>query len=117
MNEIDFKKFNYNILGVNSNLRGDLVLTGDSVITASIEGSIEIKDNGKLILERGSYIKGKIKAIDLEVFGTVEGEIECSGLASIRSSASVIGKLTSSRLVIYPGAQVELSANCQEAES
>lgn len=110
----DFRQFNYNVLGVKSKIIGDLTLSGDAIITSSVEGSIEVIENGKLVLERGSFIKGKIKAIDLEIFGKVEGEIECSGLVSIRSSAHVTGSIKSARLVIYPGAIVEMTANSQE---
>jgi len=114
INDHDFKQFHYNILGIKSQVIGNLILSGDAIITSSIEGSIEVIDTGKLVLERGSYVKGKIKAIDLEIFGQVEGEIECSGLVSIRSSAQVTGSIKSARLVIYPGAIVEMTANSQE---
>jgi cytoskeletal protein CcmA (bactofilin family) len=114
MNDHDFKKFNYNVLGANSKIKGDLTLTGDGIITSEIEGNIEVKENGKLILERGSFVKGKIQAIDLEIFGEVEGDITCSGLVSIRSSAHVTGSIKSARLVIYPGAIVEMTASSQE---
>jgi cytoskeletal protein CcmA (bactofilin family) len=107
----DFKDFHYNVLGAKSNITGDLILSGDTIINSRIEGTIEIRENGKLILERGSFVKGKIKAIDLEIFGIVDGDIECSGLVSIRSSAQVQGNITSGRLVIYPGAIVEMQAS------
>ncbi len=110
----DFKDFHYNILGKKTHIEGDVILCGDAVINSSISGSIQVKEEGKLILERGSFIKGKIKAIDLEIFGRVEGDIECSGLVSIRSSAEVIGTIKSGRLVIYPGAIVEMKASSQE---
>lgn len=110
----DFKDFNYNVMGSRSRITGDLVLSGDAIINSYIEGSIEVKDQGKLVLERGSFVKGKIIAVDLEIFGTVEGEIECSGLLSIRSSAQVQGQIKSGRLVIYPGAIVEMNASAQE---
>jgi cytoskeletal protein CcmA (bactofilin family) len=114
INDQDFRNFNYNVLGSSSSLKGDLVLSGDAIITSRIEGSIEMKGEGKLVLERGSYVKGKIKAIDLEIFGEVEGDIECLGLVSIRSSAHVTGTIKSNRLVIYPGAIVETHADSQE---
>lgn len=106
----DFKDFHYNVLGSNSMIVGDLTLSGDSIVNSHVHGSIEVKEHGKLILERGSFVKGKIKAIDLEIFGTVEGEIDCLGLVSIRSSAQVFGKIKSGRLVIYPGAMVEMQS-------
>lgn len=114
INDHDFRQFNYNILGVKSRIHGDLILSGDAIITSSIEGSIEVIDTGKLILERGSFVKGKITALDLEIFGQVEGDIVCSGLVSIRSSAHVTGTIKSGRLVIYPGAVVEMTAHSQE---
>ncbi len=114
INDHDFKQFYYNILGVKSQVIGNLILSGDAIITSSVEGSVEMLDKGKLILERGSFVKGKITAIDLEIFGRVEGEIECSGLVSIRSGAHVSGTIKSARLVIYPGAIVEMTADSQE---
>lgn len=113
INDHDFRQFHYNVLGVKSKVIGHLVLSGDAIITSHIEGSIEVLESGKLVLERGSFMKGKIKAIDLEIFGQVEGEIECSGTVSIRSSAQVTGSIKSSRLVIYPGAVVEMTADSQ----
>jgi cytoskeletal protein CcmA (bactofilin family) len=113
MNDQDFKDFNYNVLGAKSRITGDLVLCGDAIVNSSIEGSLEVIE-GKLVLERGSFIKGKIKSVDLEIFGTVEGEIECSGLVSIRSSANVQANIKSGRLVIYPGAVVEMNASSLE---
>lgn len=114
MDDRDFRNFHYNVLGAKSQINGDLVLSGDAIVNSHVEGSIIVKDNGKLILERGSYVKGKITAIDLDIFGTVEGEIECSGLLSIRSSAQVQGEIKSGRLVIYPGAVVEMNASSLE---
>lgn len=114
INDHDFKQFHYNVLGVKSKVIGDLILCGDAIITSVIEGSVEVQDSGKLVLERGSFVKGKIKAIDLEIFGQVEGDIECSGLVSIRASAHVTGSIKSARLVIYPGAIVEMTADSQE---
>ena len=114
MNDQDFKDFNYNILGAGSRVSGDLLLSGDAIINSQIEGSIEVLQSGKLVIERGSFIKGKIKAFDLEIFGTVEGTIQCSGTVSIRSSAQVYGEISSAQLVIYPGAIVEMKATSQE---
>lgn len=110
----NFRQFQYNVLGTKSKVTGDLVLVGDAIITSQVEGSIEVQEQGKLVLERGSFVKGKIKAIDLEIFGQVEGDIECSGLVSVRSSAHVSGSIKAARLAIYPGAIVEMNASSEE---
>ena len=114
MTDQDFKEFHYNVLGSKSRIVGDLVLSGDSIVTSHIDGSIEVRTEGKLVLERGSFVKGKIKAIDLEIFGEVNKDIDCSGLVSIRSSAVVSGSIKSERLVIYPGAIVDMNASSLE---
>jgi cytoskeletal protein CcmA (bactofilin family) len=113
----EFKNFHYNILGVNSRINGNLVLTGDVIVNSHIEGSIEIFGEGKLILERESFVKGKIKAIDIDIFGSFEGDIDCSGLVSIRSGAEVVGTITSAQLVIYPGAVVDMKADSEKNNS
>ncbi len=105
----DFKEFHYNVLGAKSKFIGDLTLCGDAIVTSEIHGSIEVREEGKLVLERDSIVKGKIRAIDLEIFGTVDGDIECTGTVSIRSSAHVSGTIKSGKLVIYPGAIVEMT--------
>lgn len=109
----DFREFRYNVLGAQSKVTGDLFLTGDAIITSTIEGSIEMQGQGNLVLERGSFVRGKIKAQDLDVFGTVEGDINCAGTISVRSSARITGTLKSQKLVIYPGAVVEMTAHTQ----
>ncbi len=113
--DTDFRDFNYNVLGSRSKITGDIILSGDAIITSEIYGSVEVTDQGKLILERGSFVKGKIKAIDLEIFGTVEGDIECAGLVSIRSSAKITGTLKSGRLVVYPGAIIETDISTENS--
>lgn len=110
----EFKNFQYNILGSESSLTGDLKLSGDTILNSHIEGDIEVTGDGKLVLERESLVKGKIKGTDLEIFGHVEGEIHCTGIVAIRSSARVHGNIVSGRLVIYPGAEVELNAHAGE---
>jgi cytoskeletal protein CcmA (bactofilin family) len=113
INDQDFKRFNYNVLGEKSVITGDLILHGDTVVNSVIHGTLEVRGEGKLVLERGCSVKGKIKAVDMEIFGEVEGEIFSSGLVSIRSSGKVTGTIKSSRLVIYPGAEVEMEAKSE----
>lgn len=112
--EQDFKDFKYNILGSHSQIQGDLTLSGDAIITSRIEGSIKVVGEGRLILERGSFVEGKIEAHDVEIFGTVKGEIRSTGTVSVRASAKISGSLEAKKLVVYPGAIVEMDINTRE---
>jgi cytoskeletal protein CcmA (bactofilin family) len=112
----DFRTFHYNVIGKGSLIIGELNLSGDTIINSHVEGNINITNEGKLIIERGSHIKGKIISFDLDIFGQVEGEIVCKGLLSIRSSGVISGKVQADRLVIYPGAEVEMMATTSQSE-
>jgi len=110
INENDFKIYHYNVLGLRSSFKGDLELQGDTIITSQIVGNVIMKDSGKLVLERGSKILGSIKAVDIEIFGVVEGDIEATGTVSVRSSAEITGTIKYGKLVIYPGSIIEGSS-------
>ena len=109
-----FKNLNFSILGQQCTFRGNLLLNGPVTIASDIEGDIVVEDNSKLVLERTSHYKGKIKCFDIEIFGSFEGEIVAKGKIVIRSSAHVTGNLQSSNLSIYPGAVVNIEGNTLE---
>ncbi|HLW56830.1 MAG TPA: polymer-forming cytoskeletal protein [Bacteriovoracaceae bacterium] len=113
INGNDFKNFQYNVLGAETQLTGNINFSGDAIITATIEGNIKMLNSSKLILERGSKIKGQIEAFDLEVFGEVIGDILSEGSVAIRSSAQVTGSIKAKKLIIYPGAIVDTTAISQ----
>lgn len=109
----DFKTFQYNILGQQTQVTGDISFSGDAILTASVEGNIKMLNSAKLLLERGSKVKGSIEAFDLEIFGEVEGNITSSGTVSIRSNAQVTGMVKAKKLIIYPGALVNTESHSQ----
>ena len=113
MEENDFKTYHYNIIGLNSEMSGVIKLKGDTVFNGSIDGELHLI-SGKLVIERGSKVKGKIFATEIEVFGEISGDIFCSGKLSFRSSAKFEGDIQSQSLVIYPGAQINMHAQAQE---
>ena len=90
------------LIGAGTVINGDINFTGGLRIDGTIKGNIKAAGDkpGTLVLSE---------------LAKVEGEIECSGLVSIRSSAEVSGSIKSARLVIYPGAIVEMKASSQES--
>lgn len=114
MKENNFKKQNYNFIGHNTDLEGELKFTGDTIIHSKVAGTLIMQDNGDLIFERDSYFEGTIFCHDLEVFGQIKGTIKASGTLSIRSSASVSGNIQAAKLVVYPGAVLNVESHTQE---
>lgn len=115
INGNDFRAFQYNVLGLGSKLIGDISFSGNTIITATIEGNVKMLNSATLTLERDSKVTGRIEAFDLEIFGEVDGDIHSEGSVSIRSSAQVSGSIKARKLVIYPGAIVNTEANSQAA--
>lgn len=117
MNELDFKKLNFSVLGRNCQFEGELKLFGDTLITCNVKGTLVVQDQGKLTIERGADICGDIYCNDIEVFGNVEGSIRAQGTLTIRSSAQVSGNIEAKSLSIYPGAVLNIEGHTPEETS
>lgn len=114
MNELDFKKLNFSVIGKDCEIEGDLKFTGDTLLTCKIKGTITIIDEAKLTLERGSIVQGDIYCHDVEVFGTLQGSIKASGKLTVRSSANISGNIQARDISIYPGAILNIEGHTLE---
>lgn len=116
MNELDFKKLNFSVIGRGCQVEGDLKFTGDTLITCKIKGTVTVIDTAKLTLERGSSIEGDVYCHDIEVFGSLQGSIKSSGKLTVRSSAEISGNIQAKEICIYPGAVVNIEGHTLEQE-
>jgi cytoskeletal protein CcmA (bactofilin family) len=116
MKELDFKKQNYTVIGINNSIEGELKLTGDAIIHSSIKGTITMFQEGTLILERNSSFEGTIYCNDIEVFGEVKGTIKANGKLTIRSSASISGNIQAKQMSVYPGAILNIEGHTDDNE-
>ncbi len=107
----DFKSSRFNIIGLSSQIKGDLHLSGRSSIEGSVVGNIFSDDESIVIIEKNAVITGNVNAFNIEVFGKVIGELNARGTLSIRPGSQVEGTIKSERLVIYPGALVNTKAD------
>lgn len=116
MNELDFKKLNFSIVGRKCDIQGDLKFTGDTLLTCNIKGTITVLDHSKITLERDSFIEGDIYCHDIEVFGSFKGSIRASGKLTVRSSAILSGSIEAKGISIYPGAILNVEGNTLDKE-
>ena len=79
------------IIGEGATIKGEIVEENEITVHGNIEGDITCKD---LIVGKTGSIKGKIKADNLYVEGSVEGEIHVKELLKLMSSSYVSGKIT-----------------------
>lgn len=98
-------------IGQNSKLKGEFEFKGKTQIEGELTGTIQMLFQSTLILGIDSRINGKIFCHDLEIYGSIEAEIEASGKVIVYPSAQVIGNLKAKSLEILPGAEVNMTGH------
>ena len=91
------------IIGEGATIKGEIVEENEITVHGNIEGDITCKD---LIVGKTGSIKGKIKADNLYVEGSVEGEIHVKELLKLMSSSYVSGKITYGSIQINEGGKL-----------
>ena len=114
MIENEFKSLNFSVLGKNSVIEGNLKFHGDTLLNCEINGDITMLNDSTLTLERESQFTGNIYCSDIEIFGSVSGSINATGSLSVRSSATVSGKINARSINIYPGATLNIEGHTEE---
>ncbi len=114
MKESDFKNQNYTVIGINNSISGELELSGEVIVHSKVKGTITVKDEGKLVIERDSYIEGTIYCHDIEVFGEIQGNINAQGKLTVRSSARISGGVNANQMAVYPGATLNIEAHAED---
>lgn len=89
---------------------GDATFDCDVRIAGNITGTVTASAGRSINVEKGATVNGTLKATNVRIDGTTEGEISAEGgLASFTASAVSKGHITYSRLRIVEGAEVEAS--------
>ncbi|MEZ4936160.1 MAG: polymer-forming cytoskeletal protein [Crocinitomicaceae bacterium] len=82
-----------------SNIRIDGILNGN------------LYTSGRLVIGPSGFIKGEIVCSDADVEGTIEGNIKVSNILTLRSTAKVLGNISTGKIVIENGA--DFDGNCR----
>ena len=84
---------------------GSLTGQGAYVFCGSVEGDCDI--NGPLTLAEGGRWKGTMKAVDIIVAGTVEGDVIAKQRVEIAGTARINGSLSGNSIAVAEGAIIE----------
>jgi cytoskeletal protein CcmA (bactofilin family) len=90
-------------LGSGLHVKGDIIGTEDLLIDGSVEGKIQL-DEWKVTVGQAAKVTAHINARDVVAYGYVKGNIRAKGVVEIRKNGSVIGNLTTARIMIEDGA-------------
>jgi|OpeIllAssembly_1097287.scaffolds.fasta_scaffold577036_1 cytoskeletal protein CcmA (bactofilin family) len=90
-----------NIVGVGTEISGDIVSNGDIRVDGSLNGKLNTK--GKVVVGVTGKVKGEICCKNSDVEGYIEGKITVLQLLSLKATAQINGDIIVSRLAIEPG--------------
>jgi len=86
-------------------LVGTITGQGAFVFCGTVEGDCDI--NGPLTLAKGGHWKGILRANDIVVAGTVEGDVVAKQRVEILGSARITGSLSGNSIAVAEGAIIE----------
>ena len=90
-----------NIIGVGTEITGDVNTNGDIRIDGVLSGNVITE--GKLVVGETGKIKGEIRCKNSEVLGMIEGKIQVKELLTLKASARIYGDIVTKKLSIEPG--------------
>jgi len=105
----DQKAGSINIIGVGTEITGDLSTKGDIRIDGKITG--DVKSKAKVVIGSTGEVIGNINSESAEVSGFVTGNLNTSEILFLKATANVKGNVSSNKLVVENGAN--LSGHCQ----
>jgi cytoskeletal protein CcmA (bactofilin family) len=101
-----------NIIGVGTEINGDINTNGDIRIDGFLSGNIFTE--GKLVVGETGKIKGEVHCKNTEVLGMIEGKIQVKELVTLKSSARIYGDIITQKLSIEPGSLFTGNCNMNE---
>lgn len=101
INEPEFNANNINLIGLGTEINGDIKSSGDLRIDGTLIGNLNVK--GKVVVGETGRIKGELVCKNSDISGVVEGKITVDELLSLKSSARINGDITVGKLAIEPG--------------
>ena len=105
----DQKAGSINIIGIGTEITGDLSTKGDIRIDGKITG--DVKSKAKVVIGSTGEVIGNIISESAEVSGFVTGNLNTSEILFLKATANVKGNVSSNKLVVENGAN--LSGHCQ----
>ena len=93
---------------------GNLTGEGAYIFCGEIEGECDI--NGPVTVAEGSHWKGAIRATDIVLAGTVEGDVTAKQRVEIAGTARISGSLRGSSIIVAEGAVIEGDVSITQAK-
>jgi cytoskeletal protein CcmA (bactofilin family) len=102
-----------NQINAGTEIVGNIRCNGNIRIDGNITGNIDC--SGKVVIGKSSIIKGDVTGTNVDILGSVEGQVVASEKTSIRTGGKLLGNLQTGSLAIEAGC--EFNGNCNMTTS
>ena len=107
-------------LGASLHVKGEISGNEDLHIDGSVEGLVQLEDR-KLTVGASAKLTADVVAREVVVYGSVKGNLRARDRIEIKKDGSVIGDLTTARIMIEDGAyfkgSIEIDRTASKDES
>lgn len=97
-----------NVIVEGSKVIGDMLTESNLRIDGEVQGNVTVAS--KIVIGKSGYIKGNLTCGSADIEGKIEGILKVEDLLSLRSTAQIVGEITTSKLQVEEGAN--FSGNC-----
>jgi len=101
-------------LGASLHIKGEISGNEDLVIDGSVEGLVQLDDR-KLTVGASAKVTADIVSREVVVYGNVKGNLRARDRIEIKKDGSVVGDLTTARIMIEDGAYFKGSIEIDKA--
>jgi cytoskeletal protein CcmA (bactofilin family) len=92
------------LIGAGSTFRGDFTGQGSFIVGGTVIGDCDV--DGTVTLSLGGSWQGNLRAHDIVIAGSVQGEVTASGKLEIGATARVEGTISGAEIAIAEGAVI-----------
>jgi len=82
---------------------GQIYSKEDMYVDGDVEGTIEVQAP-RLTIGPNAKVRCHVKAREVVIFGNVQGKVDANDKLEVRKDASVVGDITTARIMIQDGA-------------
>ena len=103
MPEPRFDSGNSAVIGKSVVVKGQILSREDLTIEGEVEGTVELQEH-RLTVGQAGKVNAGVKARELVVLGTIQGNVDIADKIDIRKDAKLVGDIKTARIVIEDGA-------------
>ena len=103
-------------IGKSVTIKGQIFSREDLIVDGEIEGAIELNEH-RLTVGPNGRVRAGIKAREIVVLGTIDGNVEALDKIDIRKDAKLVGDIKTARIIIEDGAYFKGSIDIVKNET